>query len=570
MLQGWLSPCEGFRGWKGISVKGRLASRSYGDLRIFRGFEWHTPTAATKREKVIPGPGHSTIERLPIEILNAIIDNLLLDVPPGDFKPRNSDLIALLLSSRALHTATLSTLYKNVTIPHSKVFRKFLNNIMKHPSLGTIVRRLDFSHFNPTGAGMTREERANTMNLTSDTLLRCLDLLPNLREFLGQEHIEEELSAAVVHKLLTMPRMRGIDMCAASCSTFRDAMMVCTQWLVSTQWHTESLPLSRLSFHECSSIPASVYSTLLSRLPLLSHLDVAHTQITASALNSIPHTAKLTHLNLSRCSHISGSEVVDFLTTHPAAKTLVYLNLMTDAKSHQLLNADDLSRLLPALPNTLRSLNLKGSKMLDVHIQQLVPLSQHLEELGLGRSLLHEDVVRLLLPPSPALLPATATGPDFAAATDAHDKWRPHGLKYIDISDYETKDIDMTLFFSKAGSLLRNNDLQLDVIELSESMMHAVSHRSGTCQHFGWVVKGEGRRGWLVRERKVDSTSEQHLIYRGTAANKWTTEGNDVLEHKKDDGSRSWKMGATYWGLRKVPVAVQEVGGMYGLYMFKR
>jgi len=44
----------------------------------------------------------------------------------------------------------------------------------------------------------------------------------------------------------------------------------------------------------------------------------------------------------------------------------------------------------------------------------------------------------------------------------------------------------------------------------------------------------------------------------------------DRMLKKRDDGAREWKWGATYWGMRKIPVARQEVGGMYGHYMFKR
>ena len=61
---------------------------------------------------------------------------------------------------------------------------------------------------------------------------------------------------------------------------------------------------------------------------------------------------------------------------------------------------------------------------------------------------------------------------------------------------------------------------------------------------YGWVPREAGRRGWLVRDTSNDP--------------------------EYDDGSRSWKMGAKFWGMRKVPVAQAEVGGMYGLYMFKR
>lgn len=33
---------------------------------------------------------------------------------------------------------------------------------------------------------------------------------------------------------------------------------------------------------------------------------------------------------------------------------------------------------------------------------------------------------------------------------------------------------------------------------------------------------------------------------------------------------RPWMMGAGSWGMRKVPVAVADAGGMYGNYMFER
>lgn len=570
MLQSFISPCEAFQGWKGVSLGGKKASRSYGDLKIFRGFEWNVAPV-----KKVSLAGQAAFEKLPVEILSAIIDNLHSDIPPGGFKPRNGDLVAMLLTSKALHTATLSSLYKNITIPHSKVFRKFLAHITKYPSLGTIVRRLDFSHFNPTGAGMSAGERASTNNLTKETLLQCLDLLPNLQEFLGQEHIDEDISAATLRKLLSMHRLRALDFCGFSSTSFLDAfkgLFHTTQVLDIPA----TLPLARLSLHECTTIPASVFSTLLPRLPALTHLDVAHTRITYSALSSIPPTAKLTHLNLSRCGHITGPEVVQFLTTHPAARTLTYLNLMTDAKSHELLSAIDITALLPHLPKSLKSLNLKGAKMSHTHIPLLTPLTHHLEELGLGRTLSYANIITLLLPPSPSLLPPTATGPDFARTSDLHDAWTAPSLKYVDLSDLDACDVDMGLFFSKGGSLLRNSDLDLDVVELSESMAHAMGQRAGVSKSFGWVVKGEGRRNWLVRERRIKE-EKGPLIYRGLKARKWGGELQDEeldaqLQQKQcmDDGARAWKMGATYWGMRKIPVADMEVGGMYGLYMFKR
>ena len=103
--------------------------------------------------------------------------------------------MAMLLTSRTLHSATLNALYRNITIPHSRIFRKFLTHIAQNQELGTIVRRLDFSHFNPTSLFTTASERATTRNLTRETLLQCLNLTPYLREFLAQEYVDKAIQS---------------------------------------------------------------------------------------------------------------------------------------------------------------------------------------------------------------------------------------------------------------------------------------------------------------------------------------------------------------------------------------
>ncbi len=447
--------------------------------------------------------------------------------------------MSLLLTSRAMHAATLATLYSQVTIPHSNVFRKFLAHVAAHPALGTIVRRLDFSHFNPTGAGMTARERAATQNLTPQTLLQCLELLPNLREFLAQEHVDEDVSSDVIRKLFQMPRLQALDFCASSSTPFRDAMMMVFRSTRSLDL-PQVLPISRLSFHECTILPSAIFESLLPRLPHLTHLDVTHTRITDGALALIPTSARLTHLNLSKCSSLSGEGVVKFLRTHPAVKdTLVYLNLLMDAKSHEMLDENDITALLPKLPHTLKSLNLKGSKMSHNHLRLLLPLTKQLEELGLGRNMPYEDVASILVPSSDE--------------EDESKPWIPHTLHYLDISDFEVNQLDFGLLFGSQTSILRPGTLPLEVIEVGTKAFDKMKGKEHVCKHFGWVVKEAGRRGWLVR----DMSKTKHKRVGGS-------------EVQPDDGRRTWKMGATYWGMRKVPVAQAEVGGMYGLYMFKR
>lgn len=84
----------------------------------------------------------------------------------------------------------------------------------------------------------------------------------------------------------------------------------------------------------------------------------------------------------------------------------------------------------------------------------------------------------------------------------------------------------------------------------------------------GWTVMEAGRRGWLVRDmREVAGGMTTATRYQNGSGDGGVC---DRVPKKVDEGDREWKMGAQFWGMRKVPVAKMEVGGMYGLYMFKR
>jgi hypothetical protein len=440
--------------------------------------------------------------------------------------------MSLLLSSRTLHTATLNALYKNITIPHSRIFRKFLNHISANEELGTIVRRLDFSHFNPTTLFSTATERAATQNLTPQTLLRCLELTPYLREFLAQEYVDDELQAPVVTKLFfDLPRLEAIDFTGCSSASFKNAMTALTE---TAEW-PEILHLKRVSLHRCINIPSQFFDILLPRLPALTHLDVAGTRITDEALQSIPHTARITHLNLAKCKSLTAEGVIDFLANHPAVKGLVYLSLAADARSHQLLDTDDVTTLLPLLPSTLRSLSLNGSRMDPSHVDLLRPLTKHLEELALGRRLKISDINRLFVPDEPS----DNTQQEPQAQSSDEEDWVPHSLKFLDMSDYAPTDLDLSALFASDTAILKPYaSFPLEVLEINEGLYARLS-KSPVVQRLGWTVTEFGSRAWMVR--KVN-----------------------------DQGQRLWKMGASFWGMRKIPVAVAEVGGMYGSYMFKR
>ncbi|PGH30359.1 hypothetical protein GX50_06878 [[Emmonsia] crescens] len=566
-------PCGAFLGWKQIRLAGRRLSRSYSDLRLLgnaqsRGFAWEVndsnpiPPVQEEPKKSIQ-KGNAPIELLPAEILDQIISLLAIDIPPNGYTPRNIDLVSCLLTSRTLHSATLSVLYRHITIPHSIIFSKALNHIKQYPALGTIVRRLDFSHFTSVGLGRTQQMNSEIQNLTSKTLLECLELLTNLKECLLQEHLEDDVNVNVLWKLLSRtPSLRAVDFCGCSSATFSDGFLSA---VTEDPNFPATLPtLRRVSLHECSGLIPRVFETFLPRLVNLTHLDVCHTQITNSALMSIPHSARITHLNISRCTKLTGPEVVKFLTTHPAVReSLIYLNVMTDSSRHQLLDETDVDNLLPCLTSTLRSVNLGGAKVRSSNMPSLLRLSKHVEELGLNSANLTISDINLFfaLPPSDSDSDSdtNANGIENGNANNnsKHEGpstrrvWIPSQLRYLDL----TKNPHVTqaaLLNPKACLLVTPHSSPLDVIELSEKIISPLRQRSRANKYGnGWLVRDLGRRGWYVREPAL-----------GTRQGKPTA--------KPDDGRRSWKMGARWWGMRKIPVAVGDVGGLYGHYMFKK
>lgn len=365
---------------------------------------------------------------------------------------------------------------------------------------------------------------------------------PRLREFLVQEHLDGDVDERILRKLFGgLPLLRALDFCACSSTAFWTAFTRLFDPAVPFR-PTTSFQLERLSLHECGTLPPSVFEALLPRLPRLTHLDLGHTSVSGSALLRLPRTARLTHLNLSRCTRITGQAVVAFVTTHPAARdSLVYLNLLADPSRYRLLNEADVTQLLPNLPPTLRALNLNGAKVNSRHIPLLRPLTAHLEELGLAYAELSlADIQSFYHPPAPSV--ATVDDEDaMDHVTSDEAIWHPPSLRYLDVTGV-TAATPSTLL-STSCALLRPSAYPLDVLELSPKAVTGLRERTSKGRS-GWVVREFGRRAWYVRTRPEDSSTE--------------------------DDRRSWKMGSLWWGMRKIPVARSEVGGLYGHYMFKQ
>lgn len=380
-------------------------------------------------------------------------------------------------------------------------------------------------------------ENFEIQKLTATTLRNCLTLTPKLQEFLASESIGMDMDANVLQKLFCdQEYLRALDLCGLAHKEFVDGM---AKVLVPTNpLLPEKLPIKRLGLHGCTTVNPSCISTLLPRLPFLTHLDLTHTHVTDSMLQMIPKTARLSHLSLSRCNRLKGSAVVDFLFGHPAAQNLVFLNLLCETSRYRLLSVNDVDKLLPRLPSSLKSLNLSGAKITSEHVPEFRRLAKHLEELSIGHADISLSDICTILEPG-------------VADDEGNKKPEKHTLRFLDLTGISSVD-PRVLFDTRTCNLLLPSSYPLQVIELSGKVISGLADRKVSGKKLGWRVKDEGHRGWYVR------------------AEAGIHPGGEEVKRKclADDGERPWKMGGRWWGNRKVECAYGEISGIYGYYGF--
>jgi hypothetical protein len=303
-----------------------------------------------------------------------------------------------------------------------------------------MIQRLDFSNFKSS----YQDERFN-----SKAVLDCLKICRNLLEFLAHHIVEHVLDVGVLRELfMNLPQLQAVDFCSCYGSDFKDAFEAMARGPLP-----ETLTIARLSLHECYTLSPWVFDTILSRFYRLTHLDVAGTSITDLALLAIPETAGLTHLNLSYCNELSPASIVKFLVQRPLLEASLQ-SLSIARAAGRPFTACDMESILARLPRVLRSLNIKGTQLHSMHMQQLQYHVGHLQELALGKGVSLEEIEQLVC------------------------QRHRHKLSYLDLSDI---DID----FSKLDTLLAPETWPLRQIELCpNSYMFAYSTQ---LRDMGWV-----------------------------------------------------------------------------------
>lgn len=462
------------------------------------------------------GQTFSPLLLLPLEILYQIIEIVYYDETTSSI-PANlekfSKTIPVLL--KTFNQLAMRFLYKYAIFNRPHSFDRFLRNILKQPDLGQYVQFMDFQTFTSIGLGRTGRMNQEIQMLTAETILAALHLCPNLVEFLASENIQDDMDVNVLLLLFNhMPKLQALDFCGASLRLFANAFN-----LLVIERHTSSSPdtvtdlpeglshILKISFHDCSNLPPAVFEKVFPHLINLRRLDVTHTSITSSILMTcLPHSCRLTHLSLARCSKLTTKDLIQFLTRHPAVSqgSLQWLSLQTDSNVVSPLNDQYLMFTLKSLnAPDLRYLNLGGMPVNKSIVNLIKNRFPSLESLAIPHSDVDlEDLTYLM---------SENTSIKFLDLTDCKSLKRGNITQFLKStfeSNLEAIEFDYKVLFDLTGG----DCLRIDPVQTDFSVSGA-SHLPQAWKFYD----NEGRRCWV---HKIDSSDPSYdAIISGNASN---------------------------------------------------
>ncbi|CAN3476641.1 hypothetical protein DICA0_D22034 [Diutina catenulata] len=413
----------------------------------------------------------SPLLSLPLEILYRIIEIVYYDDGEissiNDNLENFSKTVPLL--SRKLHQLSLCFLYKYAIFNRPHSFDKFLTNLNHHRFIGKYVEFMDFQQFTSIGLGRTGRMNQEIEMVTSRTITTALSMTPNLVEFLASENIQDDMDVNVLDYLFNrLYKIQAIDFCGASSDRFTAAFLeliidndipanpnlpesispelspvlspitsisgdartvnLATQaqaTVADTDADVDLMPLSppplmpfsktsslshlvKLSFHDCSSLTPDIFVKILPHLHQIRRLDLTHTSVSSVILNQyLPHTCRLTHLSLSRCSRLTTKDLINFLTQHPAVAhdTLQWLNLQIDSNVVSPLSDIYLIYTLKHLKGShIEYLNLSGLPIKNSTMNIIKSRFPKIKSLSVGHSTLSLEEIIAFTQASPQLV----------------------------------------------------------------------------------------------------------------------------------------------------------------------
>lgn len=482
----------------------------------------------------------SPLLSLPIEILYQIIEIVYYDESTSSI-PANLEkfLKTIPVLLKTFNQLAIRFLYKYAIFTRPQSFDRFLMNILNQPDIGQCVEFMDFQTFTSIGLGRTGRMNQEIQMVTSATIQLALQLCPNLTEFLASENIQDDMDVNVLLVLFNhLPKIQAMDFCGASLSAFAMAFnelqiepdesgetdsQTETSSMMSTR-HEHLSHLFKISFHDCSNLAPSVFEKLLPHFTHLRRLDLTHTSITSSILLAhMPHSCRLTHLSLARCSKLTTKDLINFLVGHPAValESLEWLNLQIDSNVVSPLSDVYLLYTLNHLKAPgLKYLNLGGLPVNGRILQLIKNKFTNLESLTISHSSVNMNDLEMFMQDN-----TTIKFLDLSSIK-CLDRWKlTNFLKTCYGSNLEGLEFDYkTLYNLTAGNYVRIDAVQTD-FRITET------------PHLPQVWKfydNEGRRAWLYR---IDTNDPQYdSIISGSS--KYTETVSNLVYYDLETGAK--------------------------------
>lgn len=467
---------------------------------------------------------------LPMEILYQIIETVYYDESTSSI-PANLEkfLKTIPVLLKTFNQLAIRFLYKYAIFNRPHSFDRFLLNIYNQPDLGQYVEFMDFQTFTSIGLGRTGRMNQEIQMVTSQTIYLALLLCPNLIEFLASENIQDDLNLTVLLALFNdLVKIQALDFCGASLPQFAQAFNELVinpvdlsesdmeSTVLSSTFRTTNSHLFKISFHDCSNLSPAVFEKVLPHLTNLRRLDLTHTSVTSTLLLSrLPHSCRLTHLSLARCSKLTTKDLIQFFTTHPAVAqdSLEWLNLQIDSNVVSPLSDQYLMYTLNHLKASgLRYLNLGGMPV-DSNILKLIKTKfVNLESLTISHSLIEMSDLIDYMNENKTL--------KFLDATNCKALNRGNITNFLKAcfdSALEAFEFDYKILYDlTGGSSIRVDPIQTDF---------SIGSNSGLPQAWKFY-DNEGRRAWIykidsmhpsydqvISGGKVDISTNSNMIY---------------------------------------------------------
>lgn len=462
----------------------------------------HAPQEKNDSNTASSANDESPLVSLPLEILYRIIEIVYYDENSASINANLESFSKTIpLLSRKINQLSLCFLYKYAVFNRPHAFDKFLRNLERHETIGRYVEYMDFLQFTLIGLGRTGRMNMEIQMVTSTTIERALSLCPFLLEFLASENIQDDISVGVLDYLFNhLEKIQALDFCGALLELFVQAF---NSLSVPEEIHS----LTKLSFHDCSSLPLEVYVKLLPKLVNLRRLDLNHSHVTSTALyqNLLP-SARLTHLSLARCSKLTTKDLIFVLTKHPAltAGTLEWLNLQIDTNVVlPLLEAYLLYTVQQLVAPNLQYLNLGGMPVTSKVLSVIKAKFPRLTSLTISHSNIAYDDLLLFLRDVPSLRFLDCTGVKCLNKFNLINLLRINYNSELLAIEFDYK----TLFeLTSGGTYMKVTKIQTSFIDLVLT------------PHVWKFYDNEGRRAWIYKIEESDPESKQILASTGKSA----------------------------------------------------